>query len=100
MARILSAADALDAMTSVRAYRPVWTFQRAVAELLDNAGTQFDPVVARAVQDSLLTDDGVQPLHADAAPVLPAGVQEPTSGPPARMRHWRARIRMRPLRPR
>jgi len=44
-ARIISVADALDAMTSKRPYRPVLTFKEALKELENNAGTQFDPKV-------------------------------------------------------
>ncbi len=47
-AHVLVAADSLDAMTSARAYRPGLTKDEAVEELLDKAGTQFHPLVARA----------------------------------------------------
>lgn len=42
-ARIAAVADAFDAMTSGRPYRPVRTLESAVAELERHAGTQFDP---------------------------------------------------------
>ena len=42
-ARILAIADAYDAMTSDRVYRPAMSRERAVAELFASAGTQFDP---------------------------------------------------------
>ncbi len=41
-ARILSVADAFDAMTSNRAYRKAMSMEEAVRELERNAGTQFD----------------------------------------------------------
>ena len=41
--RILSIADAYDAMTSDRPYRNALPLTDAVKELLDNAGAQFDP---------------------------------------------------------
>lgn len=41
-ARILSVADAFDAMTSDRAYRKAMSKQDAICELERNAGTQFD----------------------------------------------------------
>jgi len=44
-ARIISVADALDAMTSKRPYRPVLTFKEALSELEKNSGTQFDPKI-------------------------------------------------------
>jgi response regulator RpfG family c-di-GMP phosphodiesterase len=42
-ARIFSIADALDAMTSDRPYRPAGTWDDAAMEILRRAGTQFDP---------------------------------------------------------
>jgi HD-GYP domain-containing protein (c-di-GMP phosphodiesterase class II) len=49
-ARIIAVADALDAMTSVRAHREPLTLEAARAELLLQAGKQFDPnVVAVAL---------------------------------------------------
>ncbi len=42
-ARILAIADAFDAMTTDRIYRPALSRERAVAELFESAGTQFDP---------------------------------------------------------
>lgn len=44
-ARILSVADAFDAMTSDRPYRPRLTLTRAIEELDQAAGTQLDPDV-------------------------------------------------------
>ena len=44
-ARVLAVADAFDAMTSDRPYRPALSELRAVAELERCAGTQFDPEV-------------------------------------------------------
>lgn len=46
LARILSVCDALDAMTSNRAYRPPMAPKRAIRELLAGRGSQFDPQVA------------------------------------------------------
>lgn len=50
-ARIVHVADAYDAMTSARAYRPARARSEAVTELERNAGTQFD----RASVDALLS---------------------------------------------
>lgn len=55
--RIILVADAFEAMTSDRVYRRALTLQQAVEELVNNAGTQFDPtIVAVTVQ---LVRDGV-----------------------------------------
>lgn len=42
-ARIITLADAFDAMTSDRPYRKALSQQTAINELVHNAGTQFDP---------------------------------------------------------
>lgn len=46
-ARILAVADAYDAMTSERAYRPARTHEEAVQILMKGAGTYWDPEVVR-----------------------------------------------------
>jgi putative nucleotidyltransferase with HDIG domain len=46
-ARVLAVADAFDAMTSDRPYRPALDRDEAVAEVARCAGTQFDPEVVR-----------------------------------------------------
>ena len=43
LSRILSVADAFDAMTSDRAYRPALPEEEALRRLADCSGTQFDP---------------------------------------------------------
>ncbi len=48
-ARIISACDALHAMTSDRTYRAAMPLEAALAELRACAGTQFDPQVVDAV---------------------------------------------------
>jgi ribonuclease P protein subunit RPR2 len=47
-ARIFSVADALDAITSTRAYRPAQPWDKAVAEILRHSERQFDPKVVAA----------------------------------------------------
>ena len=42
-ARILCIADSFDAMTSKRCYKKAYSLELAVQNLLDGAGTQFDP---------------------------------------------------------
>jgi putative nucleotidyltransferase with HDIG domain len=51
--RILAVADSVDAMTSRRVYRAPLTLDDAVAELLRNRGTQFDPQVVDAFVEAL-----------------------------------------------
>ncbi len=47
-ARIFMIADAFDAMTSDRVYRAALPIEQALAEILRNSGTQFDPTAVRA----------------------------------------------------
>ena len=50
-ARVFAVADALDAMTSDRPYRPAQTWEAAAAEIAREAGRQFDPSVVEAFRD-------------------------------------------------
>ena len=63
-ARVVAVADAFDAMTSVRPYRPAAGIDAAAAELERCAGTQFDPDVVlsflrapRAVVEGIIGRD-------------------------------------------
>jgi PAS domain S-box-containing protein len=47
-ARILAVADAYDAMTSARPYRPAMTSEQAIKILQEGAGSQWDPEVVEA----------------------------------------------------
>jgi putative two-component system response regulator len=50
-ARIAAIADVYDALTSSRPYKEAWSHERAVTEIIDQAGTQFDPVLAEIFRD-------------------------------------------------
>ena len=66
LARIVHVADAFDAMTSARAYRPALEFSDAIRELWRCSGTQFDAEVVQALVQALaLAGPG-------AIPTLPA----------------------------
>ncbi|MFO8061252.1 MAG: HD-GYP domain-containing protein, partial [Bacillota bacterium] len=47
IARVIAVADAYDAMTSGRPYRPAITHREAIDEIERCAGTQFDPRIAQ-----------------------------------------------------
>ena len=53
-ARILSVADAFDAMTVGRYYKPVLNYDEAAKEIIRNAGTQFDPEIATIFVESVI----------------------------------------------
>ncbi|KNZ40420.1 diguanylate cyclase [Acetobacterium bakii] len=55
--RIISIADAYDAMTSQRSYRSKMPSEAALAELQKNAGSQFDPELASFFIENLLENE-------------------------------------------
>jgi HD-GYP domain-containing protein (c-di-GMP phosphodiesterase class II) len=55
--RLLAVADAFDAMTSERPYRPALTVDAALAEVERCAGTQFDPELASAFLEAYLAGE-------------------------------------------
>jgi putative nucleotidyltransferase with HDIG domain len=60
--RLMSVADAFDAMTSTRPYRPAMDPEHAAEEVARGAGSQFDPDMAHAFLQGLR--DGRIPLPA------------------------------------
>jgi HD-GYP domain-containing protein (c-di-GMP phosphodiesterase class II) len=69
-ARILSVADAFEAMTSDRPYRARMPAQAAREELLAHRGTQFDTTVVDALLQALDNADGPPgKRHAALVPV-------------------------------
>ncbi len=51
-ARMVTAADMLDALTSVRPYKPAWSNEQAFAELQAQAGRKLDPSCVQALLDA------------------------------------------------
>ncbi|MCL2029141.1 MAG: response regulator [Deltaproteobacteria bacterium] len=45
--RIMAFADVYDALTSVRPYKKAFTHEEAVKIIMENSGTQFDPLIAK-----------------------------------------------------
>ncbi|MFF1905285.1 HD-GYP domain-containing protein [Kitasatospora sp. NPDC058218] len=89
-ARIISVADAFDSMTSTRSYRRGRPVTEAVAELERCSGSQFDPVMVRALVEALAVHDWqpVLPPSDDcirAVPDIPLGVPEPVRSGPRRV---------------
>jgi response regulator RpfG family c-di-GMP phosphodiesterase len=50
-ARISAIADVYDALTTTRPYKEAWSHERAVAEMVGQAGSQFDPVLVEIFRD-------------------------------------------------
>lgn len=50
LGRVLAVADVLDALTSDRSYRDPMSLQEALEIVLEDAGTHFDPEIARAAK--------------------------------------------------
>jgi putative nucleotidyltransferase with HDIG domain len=75
-ARIVSACDAFNAMTTNRSYRRAMPLEEALAELRANAGTQFDPRVVHAMVRLIerSAQPGESPLR-EAIVSRPASVQ-------------------------
>jgi HD-GYP domain-containing protein (c-di-GMP phosphodiesterase class II) len=70
-ARILTVADAFDAMTSDRPYRRALSEEVAAAEIRRNAGSQFCPDVVAALEVCLApTHRGERLLAASTTPAL------------------------------
>jgi len=73
--RIVSVADAFDAMTTQRPYRAPMTAREAFSRIQSAAGTQFDPTVVRAALDS--ADSSMESVAAHAVAVSPAAKRPP-----------------------
>ncbi len=69
-ARVFAIADSFDAMTSDRPYRAAMPIERALEELRQGAGTQFDPTIVRAFLD-LVDEGGLEP-GSQATPIAHA----------------------------
>ncbi len=71
-ARIVFVCDAYNAMTTDRPYRAAMKPEAAAKELIDNAGTQFDPIIVAGLVSAIeqgapavTTSDGVRALLAN-----------------------------------
>jgi putative nucleotidyltransferase with HDIG domain len=78
-ARIVSACDAFNAMTTDRSYRRALPLGVAVGELRAHAGTQFDPAVVEALC-AVVDGPGAEPLSWEAA-LAPAPQPAPSAAP-------------------
>jgi HD-GYP domain-containing protein (c-di-GMP phosphodiesterase class II) len=72
--RVILVADAYDAITTDRSYRPAAEPEDAIKELRRNAGVQFDPSVVAALEAHLEECGLVAPDHFAEVLELPAQV--------------------------
>jgi putative nucleotidyltransferase with HDIG domain len=72
LARIVHVADAFDAMTSARAYRPALDSGYATRELWRCAGTQFDAEVVQALVQAVAVPGSATPTTEPAKDATPA----------------------------
>jgi hypothetical protein len=81
-ARVVAVADALDAMTSDRPYRPALGWDQAVAEIVGESGTQFDPELVECLKQHQFR---LRRIHYElAAPPAPARLDEGGTAHPGR----------------
>ncbi|HEY0305923.1 MAG TPA: HD domain-containing phosphohydrolase, partial [Longimicrobiales bacterium] len=76
-ARIVSVADVFDALTHVRAYKPAWRVEDALAEIVHQSGSMFDPAVVEAfmrVVANYVDTSELQPAEAKTERKLGAAV--------------------------
>ncbi|MEU6388651.1 HD-GYP domain-containing protein [Streptomyces sp. NPDC046939] len=84
-ARVVAVADAFDAMTSTRTYSRARPVPVALAELERCAGSQFDPVMVRALVD-VLEREGWHPVVTADEGAVPAARREGVAAPGAASR--------------
>jgi HD-GYP domain-containing protein (c-di-GMP phosphodiesterase class II) len=68
LARIISVADAFDAMTTDRPYKKKISFKDAMDEIQKHAGTQFDPKIAKALLKYKDEIEGIAKKHFGSLP--------------------------------
>jgi len=62
VARIVSVADVLDALTHSRPYKKAWTVEETLAEIERNSGRQFDPNIVRIAVKIFSGENCISPV--------------------------------------
>jgi putative nucleotidyltransferase with HDIG domain len=89
LARIVHCADAYDAMTTTRAYRPAGSSSQALAEIWECRGLDFDPSVVDALIQSLPNAATPDVSREPAQPAaLAAAAGRPVLWPPPTTRNY------------
>ena len=63
LARVLTVVDSFDAMTSNRPYNNRKTYQEGIVEIKKCSGTQFDPTIAKAFIEVVISNDGFSSIE-------------------------------------
>jgi len=70
--RIVAVADAYDALTTKRVYKPAYSHETAVSRILESNGSHFDPRIVRAFlgheADFVAIHEALAPVEADRSP--------------------------------
>jgi HD-GYP domain-containing protein (c-di-GMP phosphodiesterase class II) len=82
-ARIIAVADAFDAMTSDRVYRPALSIADALAELRKGRGTQFDPQIVDLFETAIVNRSTLADPPVGTGSPAPTEMLEGESPPPA-----------------
>jgi HD-GYP domain-containing protein (c-di-GMP phosphodiesterase class II) len=80
--RVIRVADAFDAMTSPRPYRPAMTIEDAAEELRANRGAQFDPLIVEALLRQIRPEDVTAALPSALPAEEPSVVAPPLAPAP------------------
>ena len=91
-ARIIAVADAFSAMTSDRIYRPAMAPDRAWAELRAHSGSQFDPEIVAAFEQTIDEEGRIRTLDSSIEQDLDADVHVPMVA----SQSWRSRLGLLP----
>lgn len=81
VARVIAVADVFDALTSVRAYKPAWPLEDALALIRRESGQHFDPELVEAFMNCLPDILEIRERWAEsgqAVPCIPDFVRFPT----------------------
>jgi HD-GYP domain-containing protein (c-di-GMP phosphodiesterase class II) len=81
--RILTVADVYDALTADRVYRDAWPAERALALMVEESGTAFDPGCVAALQATVAAHRAAESGERDSSPAADRrlrSVASPTAG--------------------
>ena len=81
LARLVAVADTLDAMTCHRPYRPAFAFSAAEAEIIDGAGSQFEPAMVETFKKARQELEALLGNRAGQLSTIPADLEAVLESP-------------------